>query len=260
MEVDTGSLYTLLPKPVWKKIERQFLKTGPALRDYNGGTIGVMGAGTVHVQNGTDVKDLSADFVDDPRASKFCGRQWFEAFGLLKVNHVGPAESSAVLKQLLEEYADLFDANTLGRINGFKAHMYVRPGAQFKLHKPRTVHFAMGPLFEAELQRLHDLNVIKRSRLLITQRLRSYQYVSQTVKSESAATSKLRSIVTSTCNSTHYLTSRKCLLNLGAVIDLQSSIFTTHICRPNSMKSCNHVVISTHRGLYRFKRLPFGVA
>lgn len=41
----------------------------------------------------------------------------------------------------------------LGTVRGYKTHLYLKPEAQFKLHKPRPLPLSIKPQVEAELER-----------------------------------------------------------------------------------------------------------
>ena len=71
-------------------------------------------------------------------------------------------QSSLNLENLLTEFKDLFDNANLPPIHGFKAHLHVKPDAQYRLVKPRPVLYALRYKIESELKRLEGLGIISK--------------------------------------------------------------------------------------------------
>ena len=56
----------------------------------------------------------------------------------------------------------MFENFNLPPIKGFKAHLHVRPDAQYKLFKPRPVPYALRSKIETELERLEGSGIISK--------------------------------------------------------------------------------------------------
>ena len=114
-------------------------------------SIPVLGMAYVEVRLKEQLKRLRVVFIDRPDTASLIGREWIAEFNLLTVQQAtfqvdNPQVTSRTplnLGNLLDEFKDLFENSNLPPIKGFKAHLHVRPDAQFKLVKPRPVPYAL---------------------------------------------------------------------------------------------------------------------
>ena len=151
MELDSGSCYILLNSKHWKQLGQPELAKGPELRDVSRNSIPVLGMAYVEVRLKEQLKRLRVVFIDRPDTASLIGREWIAEFNLLTVQQAtfqvdNPQVTSRTplnLGNLLDEFKDLFENSNLPPIKGFKAHLHVRPDAQFKLVKPRPVPYAL---------------------------------------------------------------------------------------------------------------------
>ena len=99
--------------------------------------------------------------VVDGNSPSLLGRTFSE---LRKWLNEAPVNSVSVSRPevdaLCKEFFDLFPPG-LGKLKGYNLHIYVKPNAQFRYFKPRTVAFAMRSKIEADLERLLNLGVIE---------------------------------------------------------------------------------------------------
>ena len=147
MEFDSGSCYSLLNSEHWKQLNKPELKKGPELRDVSRNAIPVLGIAYVDVRLKEQHKRLRVIFIDRPDIASLFGREWIAEFNLLTVQQATfqvlkpkvEQQSSLNLENILTEFKDLFDNANLPTIHGFKAHLHVKPDAQYRLFKPRPV-------------------------------------------------------------------------------------------------------------------------
>ena len=98
-------------------------------------------------------------FIDTPDTASLLGREWIAEFNLLTVQQATTQvskpqvaqQTSPNLENLLNEFKDLFDSSNLPPIHGFKAHLHVKPDAQYRLFKARPVPYALRSKIETEL-------------------------------------------------------------------------------------------------------------
>ena len=146
------------------------LKKGPELRDVSRNAIPVLGIAYVDVRLKEHHKRLRVVFIDRPDTESLLGREWIAEFNLLTVQQatsqvVNPQfeqQSSLNLENLLNEFKDLFDNANLPPIHGFKAHLHVKPDAQYRLYKPRPVPNALRSKIETELERLEGFGIVSK--------------------------------------------------------------------------------------------------
>lgn len=62
---------------------------------------------------------------------------------------------------LVRKYAELFDGQ-LGKVDGIKAKLEMKPEARPKFHKPRTVLYALPESIETELRLLVSAGILKK--------------------------------------------------------------------------------------------------
>ena len=98
-------------------------------------------------------------FIDRPDTASLLGRESIAEFNLLTVQQTTTEvskpqvaqQTSLNLENLLNEFKDLFDSSNLPPIHGFKAHLHVKPDAQYRLFKARPVPYALRSKIETEL-------------------------------------------------------------------------------------------------------------
>ena len=97
-------------------------------------------------------------FIDRHDTASLLGREWIAKFKLLTVQQATSQVSKFQVAQqtflnlenLLNEFKDLFYIANLPQINGFKAHLYVKPDDQYRLVKPRLVLYALSSKIETD--------------------------------------------------------------------------------------------------------------
>ena len=160
MELDSGPCYSLCNSNYWKQLGR------PEPRDVSQNELFVLGIAYVNVSLNDQNKQLRVVFIDSPDTASLLGREWIAEFNRFKVQQtirkVLEHQVSRTLESLLSEFNDLFDIKNLPPINGFKAHLHVRPEAQYRFFKPRPVPYALRSKIETWLTRLKSLGIISK--------------------------------------------------------------------------------------------------
>ena len=172
---------------------------------------------------------------------------------------IGSASREVSVSALLDTYSDVFSSR-LGTIRPFKATQLTTPGARPKFMKARTVPFSQRADVEAELERLELQGVLEKVRHSDwatpivpmpkkdhrTRICGDYEVtVNPVLEVNQYPLSKLDYLFAS--------------LSVGACF---SKLDLTHAYNQMELddESRKLVTISTHHGLYRYRRLPFGIS
>ncbi|XP_064470026.1 uncharacterized protein K02A2.6-like [Ornithodoros turicata] len=154
LQVDTGSRHTLLNHQSWIKLGKPKLSPPSYnLQGFNKNPIALKGQGQVEVayQNRTHHLEI---VVTESLHRNLLGREWIEKLGVdlnkLFVGALNTVPSS--LTNTLETLRELFKKG-LGRCQKVKVHVQLKDGASPKFFKPRPIPFALSSLVENDLER-----------------------------------------------------------------------------------------------------------
>ncbi|CAI5640403.1 unnamed protein product [Oreochromis niloticus] len=160
MEVDTGASASVISQATYHSLwhsggapARQ--ATEISLRQYTGECIPLLGAIEVHAAyQGQEA--AATLLVVKGEGPSLLGRDLLQKICLncREIRYV------TVIAELLGRYADVFK-NELGTLRGTTVKLCVDPFARSRFFKPRTVPYAMKAKVEAELERLQQIGVIE---------------------------------------------------------------------------------------------------
>eukprot|EP00731_Ephydatia_muelleri_P014893 Em0008g613a len=261
MELDTGAAVSIIPEAVRKELFPSSVcqPTATSLRTYTGERITVKRILPVKVEYGSQLYDLKVFVVKGEGPSLF-GRDWLKHIRLdwHKIQRVTGQEPGN-LAQLLKEYNAVFSAE-LGTIKTFKARLVLKKGALPKFCRARSVPFALRPAVEAELDRLEKLGILEKV---------SYSNWATPIVPVVKGDGSVR-----ICGD-YKVTLNPCLEVDQYPLPKPEELFATlaggeqftkmdlsqaYLQLELEEESKRLVTINTHKGLYRFNRLPFGVA
>ena len=264
MELDTGSARSLISKTEFDSLNTgvPVEKTKVRLQSFTGEQIAIAGEAHVQVEHNGQSARLQLVVVSDSSAPSLLGRDWLEVIRLdwHKIQKVScPDVARERLQVLLEAHANLFEGD-LGMMRGVQAKLQPCQGAVPKFLKARPVPYALRSAVEAELDRLERTGIVEKVKfsewgtplvcipkkdgsvrlcgdykVTVNQQIEVEQYPIPTPAELFAAVSGGRQF------------SRLDLANAYQQMPLEEG-------------SRDMVTVHTHRGLYRFLRLPFGVA
>ncbi len=259
MEVDTGASVSVISTTTQAKYFPKGIldKTSAILTAYTGDQIPVVGVMKVEVSYGEQRAKLSL-YVVEGQGPSLMGRDWIRSIRL-DWRSIGMASLSSKTEALLERYVEVFEEG-LGPMNTFEASLSVKPGCKPRFHKARPVPFALKPAIERELDRLEEAGII--------QKVAHSQWAAPIVPVPKGD-GKIR-----LCGD------YKVTVNPELDIDQYplpkpdelfaklaggrkfSKIDLTNAYQQMKLEESSRefVTINTHRGLYQFTRLPFGVA
>ena len=261
-EVDTGAAVSVISAETKNSVFPRLPLSASrvVLKTYTGEAMSVLGEIpnlTVQYKDQC-VKGLSLIVVKGPGPS-LLGRNWLSHITLdWKSIHI-IRQHQGSLKSLLTEFKDVFSEG-LGTIDGFTATLHLSKDARPRFWKPRPVPFSLREAVEEELDRLERVGVIEK----VTSsdwatpivcvpkkngKIRICGDYKVTVNSvldiEQYPLPRPEDIFAKLANGKNFTT-----------LDL-SHAYNQLILDEESQKL---VTVNTHRGLYRYKWLPFGIA
>ena len=259
MTLDTGAAVTVIPEEVIKTINGVTIQpTDIILTTYTAEQIEVVGCCWLTVGYKAQVHELVGYVVKGGRSCLF-GRDWLGVILLdwQSINAVHHKLKEKV-QQLLEKYSTVFDSQ-MGTMKGFEAKLQVKEGVKPHFMRAWMVPFALKAAVEKELLRLENLGILKVS---------SSEWATPIV----AVPKKEGNI--------RICGDYKHTINPALNIDVHplphpEEIFTTltggerftkldltHAYQQMLLdnESRQYLTINTHKGLYRYTHLPFGVS
>ena len=260
MEVDTGATISIISAKQHKDLFQDAVlrKSQVILKSYTGERKQVLGEMMATVKYGDQEKSLLLTVVEGDGPA-LIGRNWLEHIKLdwKKIGSVvTDKNSSNQLQLILTRYAELFN-DALGTIRSFKANLQVCPDSQPKFFKPRSVPFAIKGAIEEELDRLEVLEKVTHSEW-------AAPIVAVPKKDR-----KIRIFGEYKVTINHALAVDQYPLpkpdELFATLDGGKKFSKLDLSQAYQQvvldaESTKYVTINTHRGVYRYTCLPFGVA
>ena len=259
MELDTGAAVSLISRKTFQDLlpEETLQATHTQLRTYSGEPIPVVGQLEVDVGYEGQLAKLPLMVVEGEGPSLF-GRDWLAKIRLdwKSINAVG----SHTLDSILGSHQELFRPG-LGTLKGYKAKIIVEVGAQPRFCKARTVPYALRGKVEEELTRLEKEGIIepvqfadwaapivpvlkgdgKSLRICGDFKLT----INQASKLDRYPIPRIEDLFAKLTGGTSF-----------SKLDM-SQAYQQVILDEDSRQ---YAVINTHKGLYRYNRLPFGIA
>ena len=260
MELDTGAAYSLISeqtyKATWSEGAPSLQQSGVKLHTYTGEQVVVVGSVTVTVCYNMQVLELPLLIVKGEGPSLF-GRNWLSQIKLDwgAINQV----TQQVCNKVLDKYPDVFK-DELGTLQGTRAKIHVDPQATSKFFKPRSVPYILRERVEKELDRLLSEGIIEpvqfsdwaapivpivkedgRIRICGDYRVT----INHLSKLDSYPIPKASDLFAALAGGKSFSKLDLSHAYLQLVLDEESRKFTT---------------INTQKGLFQYKRLPFGVS
>lgn len=268
MELDTGASYSLLSEEHWKEVgSPKLASTNIALRAYgsaNGHKLRILGTFNANVVVHGTMATVPLLVVRAPNFPSLFGRDWISKFrldwsSLLRTVLPNATINSITLNDVTSKFPDLFDSG-LGHITGVRAHIEMRPDATPRFHKPRTLPFMLKPKVDSALDKLESMGVIKPI-------LRSDWAAPIVPVLKPDGTVRICGDFRLTINpsiqadwyplpSTEELFASLAGAKVFSKLDLSDAYLQIEL----EETAKQYVVINTHRGLYAYNRLPFGVS
>ena len=265
MEVDTGAAVSLAPESAVASIfdSSELQPTNIVLKTYTGEQIPVKGTIVVNVKYGQQIHKQIKLLIVSGAGPCLMGRDWLRVVRLdwQKIGKVSATSASieSRIAALQEQYQEVF-SETLGTISPFQAKLSVTLDAQPKFFKPRSIPFALRERVESELDRLERDGVLEKT---------YYSEWAAPVIAVPKQDGQLR-----LCGD--YKVTVKPVLDVDqyplpkpddifATLSGDQQFTTLDLTHAYNQlipdeDSRKYVTINTHKGLYQYTRLPFGIA
>ena len=259
MEVDTGAVVSLMSEATFMRLwpSRELLPTEVRLQAYCKQPIPVVGFCKVNVHYETQTMVMPLLIVAGSGPT-LMGRDWLSRIRLNwhKIHHVHTPSLQAVL----DRYPAVFQSG-LGTLHGYEAKIYVDHAAVPRFNPARTVPYAFRDKVEVELQRLLDEGTLEPVGLA------DWAAPIVAVVKRDKTSVRICGDFSTTVNPVSKLDrypipkSSDLFAKLGKG-KFFSKLELSHAYQqlPLDSESKNYAVINTHKGLFRYTRLPFGVA
>ena len=260
MEVDTGASVSLMCEEAFKPLQESGValhETKAKLLTYTGESIEVIGATDVRVEHNGQEATLPLIVTRD-KGPSLLGRNWLAALQL-DWQQILTVKTTPTLQDVLDQYSDVFE-DKLGTVKGVTAKIYTDPTATPQFHKARSVPFALREKVEVELERLQQEGIIEP--------VQFSDWAAPIVP------------VMKSDGSVRICGDYKVTINRAAKLDKYpipridelfaslsggkrfSKLDLSHAYQQIQLdeESCQYATINTHKGLFKYNRLPFGVA
>ena len=267
MEIDTGSALTLISQETFSKLwpqggAPQLEKTSFRLKTYSGEELKVIGRAAVRVGCGRQVVEDLGLVVVGGKGPSLLGRDWLGKlrldWGAIRTIQSVDATLST-LEAVLARHANLF-RNKLGTIKGATAKLHVSPDAKSRFYRPRSIPHALRSRVDQALDKLMSDGILEAvqfsewaaSVVLVVKRDGSIRLcgdykltVNQVALVDTCPLPLVQDIFASLSNGKSFTKLDLAHAYQQLELDIDSRPYTT---------------INTHQGLFRYTRLPFGVA
>jgi hypothetical protein len=270
MEYDTGSAVAVISEELYcerYKASHKLEKSPLILKPWVGKKVAPLGQFSASVKYKGKVKVLPIH-VSAGGGPPLFGREWIYAFDVtpgdlhaMKVeSQSGPsAATTTKLKALLDEYKNVFN-DEIGTFKAGQASLHLKEGAKPVFCKARPVAYALRPKIEHELERLESSGIIKRVDysewatpiVPVLKKDGSVRLcgdfkvtLNPVIEVDKYPTPKVEDVFATLAGGQCY-----------SKIDLKSAYLQMEM----DDESKKLLTISTHKGLFQYQKMPFGVA
>ena len=259
MEIDTGASVSVISKTTYQREfnEYELQENSVRLTTYGGEPLSVCGELVIDVAHGDNKAQLPLLVVDKDGPS-LLGRNWLACFHLdwNVIHNVQQAEVS----NILDKYKSVFTPG-LGTLAGFEAKIYIEENAAPRFCQARSVPFAMKTLVEKELDNLKAQGIIEP--VVFSEWAAPIVPVLKADKTSVRICGDFKSTINRVAKLDRYPIPKISDLfsNLSGgryFTKLDPSQAYLQVCLDEQSKS--HVVVNTHKGLFWYNRLPYGIS
>lgn len=259
MEIDTGAAVSLVSETVYKEHLHHLpiQRARVVLKTYTGETVAVKGLVKVKVElNGQCVK--LPLYVVRGNYPSLLGRAWMDKVRIDWPTVRMLSQGETALEAVLKKHSELF-TDGLGHMKGITAKLTIKPGSTPRFIKARPVPYALRPKVEKELDNLVNSGVLepvaisdwatpivpvlkKNGSLRICGDFKVT--VNPALQNEHYPLPLIEDLFAGLANGKQF-----------SKIDLNQA----YLQMPVDPESKELLTVSTHKGLFRYRRLAFGI-
>ena len=262
MEIDTGAAVSIMSSRSLKSLfpTATLQEAAVRLRTYMAREMPLLGQLSVNVRYG-NYSGTHTLYVVKGNGPCLLGRDWLQHIQLdwAGIKAVYMTKGHTKLETLIQKYPKVFQSG-LGTMKSFRAHLHLKEGAHPKFCRPRAVPFAIKECVGRELDRLEEAGIV------IKENYSEWAAPIVPVPKQDGSIrvcGDFKVTINPFLNVDQYplpkpsdlmtcLTGGKIFTKLDLTAAYQQMLLDD--------ESSKLVVINTHQGLYRYTRLPFGVA
>ena len=269
LQFDSASDITLISSRIWKQIgSPQLIKSDKSARNASGGELKLIGELECDITFDGVHKKGTCYVTEHPNLNLF-GIDWIEMFGLFDVPinefchqvHLSktlPSSTASMIQMLKRTYAKVFHPG-LGHCTKFKATLRLKPGVCPVFRPKRPVPYAAIQAVDDELERLQQLGVIQPT---------NYSSWAAPIVVVKKANGNIRICADYSTGLNSSLEDHQYPLPVpediftklnGGTCFAKIDLSDAYLQIPVSDDCQELLTINTHRGLFRYTRLPFGV-
>ena len=265
MEMDTGASVSIISDQAYhflcQQSDKPSLKLNKSdlkLKTYTGQHIEIMGTTEVKVSYNNKSIVLPV-YVVCGVGPNLMGRDWLSQFSVALKMPVNKVETCPLLNETLLKYDSIFN-DELGCLQGHTIQIMVKDNITPKFFKPRTVPYILKKMVEEELTRLQDKGIISPVQhsawaapiVPIVKKDGTIRIcgdfkvtINQAIHVESYPLPRVDELFANLSNGKYF-----------SKLDLSNA----YLQLPLDEDSQKLVTIHTHKGLFKYHRLPFGVS
>ncbi len=263
MELDTGAASSVVSEKTFEYLrqgthELSVVSSEKLFRSYTGEQLDILGQVMVQVHYGGQLAELPLHVTRGDRASLF-GRDWIKAFTIDWAEIQQVVTDTCEIPQILKRYPEVFE-DGLGTFNGAKAKIYVDKDATPCYFKARPVPYALKEKLEKELDRLQANGVIVpvefsewAAPIVPVMKADSSLRICGDYKVTVNKVSKLDNYPIPKTDDLYATLG-------GAEYYSKLDLSQAYTQIPLEEESKKYTTINTHKGLFKYNRLPFGVS
>lgn len=267
MELDTGSEVSVMSRQDFSKHfgKEKLYPTTVTLKTYSGEPITPCGKLDVTVELNGQKSNLPL-YVIEKGGPPLFGRSWLRSIRLdwAEIHAVSGSKvklsiPTKEVENIVEKYADVFD-ESLGTLKDIKASLHLKDGCTPKFLKARPLAYSLRPAVEKELDRLVDLGILEPVEhsewatpiVAVPKRDGTIRLcgdfkttINPVLQIDKYPLPKVDDIFANLSGGKHF-----------TKLDLRHAYLQMKVEEDHR----KYLTINTHRGLFRYNRLVFGIA
>lgn len=261
--VDSGASVNIIDKTTWadlkkKKITCTSTKYRKEVYPYGSKKpLSTLGKFEASVQTNCSKTTVQAEFVViDGLGRPILGRKTAKRLGVLKVGEINSVETET--EDIVKNYTELFEG--IGKLKNYQAKLHIKPDVQPIAQNFRRIPFTLRDKVKKELNKLLEQDIIEKvegptpwvSPLVVVPKPSGEIRICVDMRMANEAIVRERHPIPTTDEVVYDLNQSKVFSKL----DLKSGFHQIEL----EEESRQITTFTTHEGLYRYKRLMFGIS